>query len=402
MALRSYEFIPVAQWCRIVERASALNSPNTVFLARPGHAEPVPPPDFAAPDDDVTALGDGSPFGFSMQDGVIAVEPAFLARLDGVLVDKFTTVPVPANTYNLYVAPGLAIAETYGAARATAFLTDRLGEWAPVTHGDATARVKLYDDAGIVDQEIAEPALLLASRFSHGNYFHWMVDVLSRLWALSLFAPGEDIPLVTPCVNLPPYARETLERLGLPNRLIPLNCHRARAERLYVPSFFAPGGYSRAQATWLSAMLRRAFGVDQRAGRKRLYVSRSDARARRVANEDAVLAMLRPLGFEAVTLGGLTVQRQAELFAEAEVVVAPHGAGNTNMLFAAPGATLIELVPATTPQPCYWMLTKLAGQRYGRLVDPAPQNGEATMVFDLSQLRAILDMVLDQPAGVLR
>lgn len=77
---------------------------------------------------------------------------------------------------------------------------------------------------------------------------------------------------------------------------------------------------------------------------RRIYVDRRGSRMRPLVNEDAVVAALEARGFEAVRLEGLAPAEQAALFRDAEIVVAPHGAGLTNLGFAQPGCRVVELM----------------------------------------------------------
>jgi hypothetical protein len=75
----------------------------------------------------------------------------------------------------------------------------------------------------------------------------------------------------------------------------------------------------------------------------RVYISRADAKTRRVINEDALLAILRPLNFIVITMSDLSARDQIQLFSQADILVAPHGAALTFMAFMDPRATVIEL-----------------------------------------------------------
>jgi capsular polysaccharide biosynthesis protein len=63
-------------------------------------------------------------------------------------------------------------------------------------------------------------------------------------------------------------------------------------------------------------------------------VTRRNAKVRRFLNEEEVAAHLRGRGFEVVALETLSLREQIRRFAEAEIVVAQHGAGLVNLLFA--------------------------------------------------------------------
>ena len=56
-------------------------------------------------------------------------------------------------------------------------------------------------------------------------------------------------------------------------------------------------------------------------------------------------------------------------FAEAEYIVGPHGAGLTNLAFAAPGAAVVELFARDYVNECFWALAStVEGLRYRYLV----------------------------------
>ena len=64
----------------------------------------------------------------------------------------------------------------------------------------------------------------------------------------------------------------------------------------------------------------------------------------------------------------LTVDEQIRHFAEAEFVIAPHGAGLANLLFCQPSTVLVELMPSHYVN---WAMRRIAavrGIRYGCLV----------------------------------
>jgi capsular polysaccharide biosynthesis protein len=77
-----------------------------------------------------------------------------------------------------------------------------------------------------------------------------------------------------------------------------------------------------------------------------------------------VMERIAPLGFRKVTLSGMSVSEQCELFSSAEVVVAPHGAGLTNLLFCREGTRVVEIFPPTYINPGYWVLANHLGLEY--------------------------------------
>ena len=105
---------------------------------------------------------------------------------------------------------------------------------------------------------------------------------------------------------------------------------------------------------------------------KRIYVSRNDARLRRVLNEASFMPKLEALGFQRVLLGGLPIARQVSLFRQAEIVAAPHGAGLAHIAWCKPGTKIIEFFPSPggprgrvrNATYDYWLLSQLVGLDY--------------------------------------
>ncbi|HEU0080328.1 MAG TPA: glycosyltransferase family 61 protein, partial [Longimicrobiaceae bacterium] len=134
------------------------------------------------------------------------------------------------------------------------------------------------------------------------------------------------------------------------------------------------------------------------APRERIYVSRGDAAHRRVRNEPEVMEALRARGFRCVAPGGMRVAEQAALFASAETVVGPHGSGFANLVFAAPGARVVELFSRNYVNPCFWSVANQSGLEYAYLIEPGtrppdfvdPHRSGDDMTVDVDALGKLL------------
>lgn len=211
------------------------------------------------------------------------------------------------------------------------------------------------------------------------TYFHWLFDVLPRLDLLrrsGALLDGAERYLVNSLRA--PFQGKSLERLGIPLSRV-LESDRVpdlRADRLLVPSLPGVTGNPTRRAC---EFLRATFLAGREEGReappRRIYVSRARAGGRRIVNEGEVLAVLGSFGFEPVELESLTVAEQAELFASADRIVAPHGAGLSNLVFCRPGTKVLELFSPNYVNVCYWALSELVGAEYRYLLgegEPPP------------------------------
>jgi capsular polysaccharide biosynthesis protein len=77
---------------------------------------------------------------------------------------------------------------------------------------------------------------------------------------------------------------------------------------------------------------------------KRFYIDRREAGARKVTNEDEVISALAMLGVVPIALERLSIKAQVGLFRDAELIIAPHGAGLANLIWSRPACSVLELL----------------------------------------------------------
>ncbi|MEG4798142.1 glycosyltransferase family 61 protein [Microcoleus sp. LAD1_D1] len=100
---------------------------------------------------------------------------------------------------------------------------------------------------------------------------------------------------------------------------------------------------------------------------RKLYLSRSGRR--QVKNEVQVREVLKEFDFEILEDISRTVDEQIRLFAEAAVVVGPHGAGFTNLLWCQRGTKVLEFFYGGYTPPYFYYICQLLGLEYSRMVD---------------------------------
>jgi tetratricopeptide (TPR) repeat protein/capsular polysaccharide biosynthesis protein len=217
--------------------------------------------------------------------------------------------------------------------------------------------------------EMIEGKVAVLSGLSGHNYFHWMVDVLPRLELLRRGQHWDEVDWFWINDNDRPFQRETLALLGVPEEKI-LSSDRhpyIQATELVVPSFAGHLGWVE---PWALDFLRRSFlhiadlpADDSRLERspERIYIRRDDAHHRRILNEEQVIAQLEAVGFVAVTLEALSFAEQVRLFAQAQVIIAPHGGGLTNTIFCQRGAIVVEFMAPQYIRHYYWVVSQALG-----------------------------------------
>lgn len=90
-----------------------------------------------------------------------------------------------------------------------------------------------------------------------------------------------------------------------------------------------------------------------------IFLTRKNAYERHLRWEDELLGTLPWL--ERIDPAGLEPTDQIKLFASADLIVAPHGAGLSNVVFCRPGTRVVELFPSFPILPLYTRLAHASG-----------------------------------------
>jgi Capsular polysaccharide biosynthesis protein len=192
------------------------------------------------------------------------------------------------------------------------------------------------------------------------NYYHWMVETVPKIRYLRAFETEQEPVTLLISADAPPFVDETLDLLGWPDsRVVRANHDIYRVTELVVPSF---PDRRPADFKWLREEILESAPDHIPESGNNVYVSRSNGVERRVVNEDEVMDVLSKFGFERYLLEERSLAENARLFADADVIVGPHGAGLTDIVFAG-DATLIELFGEKVKQP-YKLLAEAVGVDY--------------------------------------
>jgi len=203
-------------------------------------------------------------------------------------------------------------------------------------------------------------------RLFRQSIYHLLTEHLPALYMLGQLPWPSDEPIKL-LLPLPHSPIETclIPRL-CPQRVVvePVEHDQLlRLERCYFVSQFTSRGCGYLPEHYLRSFLERVAPARARRRDRRIYISRSGSGQRRILNEKELVHALRPYGFESYALENMAIEDQIELFHDAEFVVAPHGAGLVNLLYAQ-RAKVLELFAGPTIRPHYYFLSKAAGHEH--------------------------------------
>jgi capsular polysaccharide biosynthesis protein len=248
------------------------------------------------------------------------------------------------------------------------------------------------------------------------GYFHWLADVLPRLFTMKdqlgdlvLLLPDACKELKYVSASLEPFKIGAVEFVGPGEVLV--------CDNLLVPTQTAPSGHYNDELIRAVGKLQVEFHASnvltvphtpsapntspsRETPADRIYISRALAPKRKISNEEGVIEVLREFNFRVVRTEDHSFAEQVRLAAGARCVVSNHGAGLTNMLFMAPGVSVLELRHATDRiNNCYFTLASALNLNYFYQSCEPENAGEdphsADLRVDLNVLKTNLELMLD-------
>ena len=208
-------------------------------------------------------------------------------------------------------------------------------------------------------------ALVLSAPGATKNIWHLLFDSLPKLELIrraGIDPYGFDHFLVNS--REARSERGALEMLGVPSEKI-IETDKSlfiQADEL----FFVTLGCLIPPDPWVLKWVRSSFLNSEHPPKpnKRIFLSRGDAGRRRFRDEHLLWERLQASGFDKVEFAGMGLREQIDCVQSASAIVAPHGAGLTNLVWASPGAKVVELFSREYITGCYWLIADMLGLDY--------------------------------------
>jgi capsular polysaccharide biosynthesis protein len=232
------------------------------------------------------------------------------------------------------------------------------------------SRIAASERAGeLTAAQDVEEAVVIADRFPAPNICHFLCDQITRLALYRRLRVDTARVLVIGPEEAMPAQTSILRRAGVAAHLGTDRIARLRVRRLWVSSTCRGVCHvAHHGAGWAMEYIHDITGGRGSKGWRRLYLSRNDAQLRRVVNEDAVMALLEPLGFERIVPGQMSHDSQMAAFKQASHIVAPHGAALGHLPLCPPDAQVLEIFHPLYGTYAYAMLAAAVGLRYAAMI----------------------------------
>ncbi|WP_017733610.1 glycosyltransferase family 61 protein [Nafulsella turpanensis] len=210
-------------------------------------------------------------------------------------------------------------------------------------------------------------AVFLLTPEAQGNYYHWMVDLLPRLlFVMDNLGDVEERFIILHSSSRP-YELHTLRLLNISQaRVVRIAPSEIVHVKDLVVADYVPCGemfpewkkklFGRFRRKKLEAVVAKSFG--------KVYLLRGQQKVRRIIGEEHLIELLWKKGFAIIDLQQLSLEEQMESLENAKIVVAPHGAALTNLVFCKEGTLVVELRSKTNPPEHFSEIAKTCNLRF--------------------------------------
>lgn len=210
----------------------------------------------------------------------------------------------------------------------------------------------------INSNQTLEEAIFLIG-FASSNYFHFTIELLSRLKYIDLFEEYREIPLlIDEIVFEIPQFRELLQTMNKYNHpVIPIERqHRYKVKRLIFPAYnsWMPINVKEDEGLIYKDFMVANSGIEyvrntvlnepNLEGNRKFFVSRKNY-SQRLVNEKEVVELFSQYGFEIIYPEDLSFYEQVQLFSSAKYFAGSTGAVFTNIIYYPNKTTFICIIP---------------------------------------------------------
>ena len=238
-----------------------------------------------------------------------------------------------------------------------------------------------------VKKTISIPVFSLVSPDSKG-YYHWVIEELPKLKYFEKFIkPYEKNVKILIDANIPKWKIETLKLLGYSYPFDFLH-HDELGVNYSNFIYCSPIYYNnrsmlnRKALLWLKNRMLKKIKNKERSVKqfKRIYISRSDAKSKKIINEIELIRELKKYGFKIYKLSSMNFIKKIKLFYQAELIVGSHGAGLLHSLFSE-NCKIVELFSKGNKPNMYHALSIIFKNSYSSIVCESSLNENSKDIY---------------------
>jgi hypothetical protein len=231
-----------------------------------------------------------------------------------------------------------------------------------------------------------------------GGFYHFLIEVLPRLILAETFSTlPSNVTILLEYRSK--FVEDYMVLLGYQSRIKFVQPDTVYCSNsMVIPPHSQCGvGIPEGLLLLRSRILRAINTTDCGNSTKILVIDRSLSQSRSITNHAEMMARLSiefPMwNFESVQLEKMGIVDQIRQFSGARGVIAPHGAGLSNILFLPPSSFIVEMFPKHYVVKCYMSLAKVLSLTYSGLILSGNFDASSHLTLEEDELKAVIHLL---------
>lgn len=225
----------------------------------------------------------------------------------------------------------------------------------------------------------------LYSGINSTSYFHWLIEELPKAIRIQKIYP--EVIFIVAEEHERDYILQTLEAYKLK---YVLKSEPVLVEKFILINSSLTGWGRNTDLAMLSEQITKIERQSQ--NQQKIYVSRRHS-SRGMKNEKAFEDALSFRGFEVLMLENMEWKNQVSKFHSASVVVAPHGAGLSNLVYCQTGTKVLEIFRNDFVNSCFQVIANQRNLSYDSFILDSDSTMSTMSTHDFSRLLEIIDLI---------
>ena len=255
-------------------------------------------------------------------------------------------------------------------------------------------------------KDINGTMLSLVQGASGNNYFHFLFDIITKLKLCEQKIPLNKIDFFYVPGNYE-WQKNILKLFGITEqKMINSETYRhLKAKNLIAIDhpWYQKGFIQNEVAIlpeWIIFWLREKFlNLSKKFDcSDRVFIDRSESIFNhcKIINNEEIIKYLSSFGFKSYQVGKLDFFEQIYLFNNAKIIIGPHGAAFTNIVFSNPDINLVEIIPDNHPSKKCKRICSLLKINYTRIETPKIINKKISgdMYISVKEIEEVLNRFL--------
>ncbi|WP_299289384.1 glycosyltransferase family 61 protein [uncultured Mucilaginibacter sp.] len=231
-----------------------------------------------------------------------------------------------------------------------------------------------------------EICIPLWSHYWGGGYYDYIMFIYLKILLIKSVLNESDFKIakfVYPVFGTP-FERDLFELAGLSNeQVINSRLYDVKADKYYVvPN--VTWCYPNKKNILLLKQLSLSLNIPKHQDQELIFISRKVRR--RLSNEVEIVEILKEHNFTFIEDKPRSVADQISLYKNAKVIIGPHGASFSNIIWCDPGTKLVELFSNGYDSPNFRYLTKILELKYYAIFENGVKETHYTNLYNDSYI----------------